>query len=66
MRRIETIHAVGQVLCHDVTRIIPGEWKGAQFRKGHVVTQARYPDAAEHGQGSSVCLGNGRGSSARK
>ena len=43
MRRIETIHAVGQVLCHDVTRIIPGEWKGAQFRKGHVVTQADIP-----------------------
>ena len=43
MRRIETIHAVGQVLCHDVTRIVPGEWKGAQFRKGHVVTEADIP-----------------------
>ena len=43
MKRIETIHAVGHVLCHDLTRIVPGEWKGAQFRKGHVVTQEDIP-----------------------
>lgn len=43
MRRIETIHAVGHVLCHDLTRIVPGEWKGAQFRKGHVVTREDIP-----------------------
>ena len=43
MRRIETVHAVGHVLCHDLTRIVPGEWKGAQFRKGHVVTQEDIP-----------------------
>lgn len=43
MRQIETVHAVGHVLCHDLTRIIPGEWKGAQFRKGHVVTEEDIP-----------------------
>ncbi|MCE5344261.1 MAG: molybdopterin-binding protein, partial [Eubacteriales bacterium] len=43
MRRIETVNAIGHVLCHDLTRIIPGEWKGAQFRKGHVVTQEDIP-----------------------
>lgn len=43
MRQIKTIHAVGHVLCHDMTRIIPGEWKGAQFRKGHVITQEDIP-----------------------
>ena len=43
MRRIETIHAAVHVLCHDLTRIVPGEWKGAQFRKGHVVTQEDIP-----------------------
>jgi molybdenum cofactor synthesis domain-containing protein len=43
MRRIETVNAVGHVLCHDQTRIIPGEWKGAQFRKGHVVTREDIP-----------------------
>ncbi len=43
MRQIKTIHAVGHVLCHDMTRIIPGQWKGAQFRKGHVITQEDIP-----------------------
>ena len=43
MRCIQTIHAQGHVLCHDLTRIVPGEWKGAQFRKGHVVTAEDIP-----------------------
>ena len=43
MKRIETANAVGHVLCHDLTRIVPGEWKGAQFRKGHVVTAEDIP-----------------------
>jgi hypothetical protein len=43
MKLIETIHAAGQVLCHDLTRIVPGEMKDAQFRKGHVVTEEDIP-----------------------
>ncbi len=43
MKEIETIHAVGHVLCHDLTRIVPGEMKDAQFRKGHVVTEEDIP-----------------------
>ena len=43
MKLIKTTEAVGQVLCHDMTQIIPGEFKGPRFRKGHVVTQADIP-----------------------
>jgi len=43
MKLIETKNAVGHVLCHDLTRIIPGELKDAQFRKGHVVTEEDIP-----------------------
>ena len=43
MKLIETKNAVGHVLCHDLTRIVPGQFKGAQFRKGHVVTQEDIP-----------------------
>lgn len=43
MKLIETQNAVGHVLCHDLTRIVPGEFKGAQFRKGHIVTEADIP-----------------------
>lgn len=43
MKLIKTQEAVGHVLCHDLTQIIPGEFKGARFRKGHVVTEEDIP-----------------------
>jgi len=43
MKRIETKNAVGHVLCHDLTRIVRGEMKGPQFKKGHVVTESDIP-----------------------
>lgn len=43
MKLIKTTEAVGQVLCHDMTQIIPGEYKGARFCKGHVVTKEDIP-----------------------
>lgn len=43
MKLIKTQEAVGHVLCHDLTQIIPGEFKGARFRKGHVVAEEDIP-----------------------
>lgn len=43
MKLIKTQDAVGQVLCHDMTQIIPGVSKGARFRKGHIVTEEDIP-----------------------
>ena len=43
MKLIKTEDAVGHVLCHDLTQIIPGEFKGARFRKGHTVTAGDIP-----------------------
>ena len=43
MKLIPTQEAVGHVLCHDLTQIIPGRYKGARFRKGHVVTEEDLP-----------------------
>ena len=36
MRYIETIHAQGHVLCHDITVIVKDVKKGVAFKKGHV------------------------------
>ena len=36
MKLMKTEEAVGQVLCHDITQIIPGVTKDAVFRKGHI------------------------------
>ena len=43
MKLIKTVDAVGQVLCHDMTQIIPGQYKDARFRKGHIVTAEDVP-----------------------
>jgi molybdenum cofactor synthesis domain-containing protein len=43
MKLIATKDAVGHVLCHDITRIIPGVEKGPVFKKGHIITQEDIP-----------------------
>jgi len=43
MRLIDTKDAVGHVLCHDITQILPGKSKGPVFKKGHVVTEDDIP-----------------------
>ncbi|MEA4895672.1 MAG: molybdopterin-binding protein [Oscillospiraceae bacterium] len=43
MKLIKTTEAVGNVLCHDLTQIIPGVTKDARFRKGHVVSEEDIP-----------------------
>ncbi len=36
---ISATEAVGMILTHDITEIRPGEFKGAAFKKGHVVRE---------------------------
>lgn len=43
MKLINTRNAVGHILCHDLTQIIPGVTKDARFRKGHVVASEDIP-----------------------
>lgn len=43
MKLIKTTDAVGTVLCHDITRIIPGVEKGPVFKKGHIVREEDIP-----------------------
>ena len=35
IRQLETVKAVGRLLCHDITKIEKGAFKGALFKKGH-------------------------------
>lgn len=43
MEKIRVEDAVGAVLVHDMTQIIPGETKDAKFQKGHVVQEEDIP-----------------------
>ena len=39
MKMIRVEEAVGTILSHDVTQIIPGEFKGRLFKKGHIIKE---------------------------
>ncbi|MDP2645237.1 MAG: molybdopterin-binding protein [Desulfobacterales bacterium] len=39
MKKVTVEKAVGMILAHDITRIVPGKFKGVGFKKGHVVQQ---------------------------
>ena len=39
MKLVNTKDAVGYVLCHDITQIIPGQKKGPVFKKGHIIRE---------------------------
>ena len=43
MKVVKTKDAVGRILCHDITQIIPGQKKGPVFKKGHVVQAEDIP-----------------------
>ncbi|MFA6771124.1 MAG: molybdopterin-binding protein [Dehalococcoidales bacterium] len=39
LKKVRTRDAVGMVIAHDMTKIIPGEYKGARFKRGHVIAE---------------------------
>lgn len=39
MKQIRIEDAVGCILSHDVTKIVPGEFKGRLFKKGHIIKE---------------------------
>lgn len=43
MREIKVEDAVGMRLAHDLTQIIPGQFKGRLFKKGHVIREEDIP-----------------------
>jgi molybdenum cofactor synthesis domain-containing protein len=40
LKEVPVREAVGMMLPHDMTQILPGEFKGRLFKKGHVITEA--------------------------
>ena len=50
MKTVRVEEAVGMVLCHDMTKIVPGETKGPAFRKGHVINPEDIPELLNIGK----------------
>jgi len=43
MKKVNVEDAIGMVLCHDMTQIIPGVYKDARFTKGHIIKEEDIP-----------------------
>ncbi|SEC14169.1 molybdopterin-binding protein [Paenibacillus sp. GP183] len=43
LREVKVEDAVGMILPHDLTQILPGEFKGRLFRKGHQIQESDIP-----------------------
>lgn len=39
MKKIRVEDALGSILAHDMTKIVPGEFKGVAFKKGHIIKE---------------------------
>ncbi|SDE74397.1 molybdopterin-binding protein [Sporomusa acidovorans] len=43
LKKVRIQDAVGMVLGHDMTKIVPGEYKGPAFKKGHIIQKEDIP-----------------------
>ncbi len=50
MKSVPVEKAIGMLLKHDMTRIVPGESKGPAFRKGHIIREEDIPLLLEMGK----------------
>jgi len=61
MKCVAVEDAEGMVICHDMTRIIPGEYKGPAFKRGHIIQKNDIPELLNIGKANIYVydIGNG-------
>lgn len=50
MKKVKTEEAVGMIISHDMTKIIPGQFQGVAFKKGHIVRDSDIPELLAMGK----------------
>src|SRR4051794_25266218 len=50
LKEVSVYDAIGMRLAHDLTQIVPGQFKGRLFKKGHVITEADIPSLLDIGK----------------
>jgi molybdenum cofactor synthesis domain-containing protein len=50
MKAVSVLESEGMVLCHDITEIIPGNFKGRAFKKGHIIGKEDIPKLLKIGK----------------
>ncbi|HHY08540.1 MAG TPA: molybdopterin-binding protein [Corynebacteriales bacterium] len=50
MKKVKIADAVGMILCHDITKIVPNEFKGRALTKGHIIQEEDIPELLAMGK----------------
>jgi len=50
LKKVKLEEAIGMTIGHDVTKVVPGEFKGAAFRRGHILKQEDIPELLSMGK----------------
>ena len=50
IQAVKVEDAVGSILSHDLTQVVRGEFKGAPFKKGHIITEEDIPELLKMGK----------------
>jgi hypothetical protein len=50
LRKVKVAEAIGLVLSHDITKVIPGKFKGPAFQRGHVIQREDIPELLSIGK----------------
>lgn len=49
-KKVLVENAIGMILAHDITQIIPGKSKGVRFKRGHIVQEKDVPELLKLGK----------------
>ncbi|MEA3375615.1 MAG: molybdopterin-binding protein [Chloroflexota bacterium] len=61
LKKVKLDEAIGMVLGHDVTKVIPGKFKGPGFRRGHVIREEDIPELLSIGKEHVYVIEMGEG-----
>jgi len=50
LKKVKLEEAIGMTIGHDVTKVVPGEFKGAAFRRGHTLKREDIPELLSMGK----------------
>ena len=61
IKKVKVEDAVGMVLGHELTKIVPGSYKGPAFRKGHIIREEDIPHLKDIGKEHIYLIEMGEG-----
>ncbi len=50
LKKVKLEEAIGLAIAHDMTKVIPGKFKGPYFRRGHIIRQKDIPELISMGK----------------